>query len=213
MNKLYLIVTGFVLVVFTGCVSTQTTRVDNSAGRATVYQDPGNTGAVAGVGIESQDVISMTDEMMRDILASPGIAGRGIPPMVIIDDNYFYNESSSVINKRLITERLMIGLNRSAQGRLIFIDRNSMEMVEKERELKRQGYASQGTLGQTGHVAGGDFRLTGRIMSQDKAQAGSGKVSRYTQIAFKLIDLETGIAAWAGLYEFSKFAQDDIIYR
>ncbi len=221
MNKAILVLFSLFLMPLCSCTTSTyththtntTTRVDNTAGRPTVYEDPGNTGSVAGVGIESQDVVSMTDRMMRDILATPSIAGRQSPPLVIIDDNYFVNDSSSVINKKLITERLMVSLNRSSQGRIIFIDRNSIGMVQKERELKRTGVVSGGTLSQTVAVAGADFRLTGRIMSLDKAEPGSGKVSRYTQIVFKLIDLETAIPVWANMYEFKKFAQDDIIYR
>jgi hypothetical protein len=178
-----------------------------------VYQDPASVGSVAGVGIESQDVVSMTDQMMRDIMACPAVAGRRKPPVIIVDDKHFHNESSSVINKKIITERLMISLNRAANGRIIFAERNAVDMVSKERELKRQGELSSGTLGRAGKIAGADYRLAGRIMSLDKAESHTGKVSRYTQIAFKLIDLETSVAVWTNLYEFKKFAQDNIIYR
>ena len=201
------------LLILSSCSTTYTTRVDNTAGRATIYEDPNNTGSVAGVGIESQDVVSMTDVMMRDILATPSIAGRQTPPLVIIDDNYFVNDSSTVINKKLITERLMVSLNRSAQGRIMFVDRNSIQMVQKERELKRTGQVSTGTMKPTVSVAGADMRLTGRIMSHDNVDPASSKISRYTQIVFKLIDLGTSIPVWTNMYEFKKFAQDDIIYR
>ncbi len=168
---------------------------------------------MAGVGVESQDIVSMTDRMMRDMLSSPVLAGRNVAPYVIVDDEYFVNESSSIMNKRLITERLMVNLNRAAAGRMVFIERGAAEMVEKERTLKRSGVVGEGTLGSTKTVAGADFRLTGRIMSLDAASATSGAVSRYHQISFKMVDLETGVAVWTGLYEFKKAAQDDIIYR
>ncbi|MBF0205130.1 MAG: penicillin-binding protein activator LpoB [Desulfamplus sp.] len=204
----------FILIslFITGC-ATYTTRVDNSAGRATIYEDPNSVGKVAGVGIESQDVVSVTDQMMRDILATPDIANRTVPPRVIIDEAYFINESSSVINKRLITERLMISLNRAAAGRIVFVDRASVEMVLQERTLKRKGVVSGGTLGETSKVAGADFRLIGRIMSQDTTDSKSGDLSRFHMITFKLIDLETTIPVWTNMYEFKKSAQDDIIYR
>ena len=44
------------------------TRVNNSAGRATVYDDPGTSVRVQGVGVESLDLDRMTDKMMRDML-------------------------------------------------------------------------------------------------------------------------------------------------
>jgi penicillin-binding protein activator len=190
----------------------QATVIDKP-GRASVYEDIGSPGASAGVGIESQDIVGMTDKMMRDMLASPALAGRSVAPRVIIDDNNFYNESSSIINKKMITERLMIGLNRAAAGRLVFVERQAAAMVEQERTLKRQGIVSEGTTGSTRKTSGADFSLTGRIMSLSSVNGSSGLTSKYHEISFKMVDLESGEAVWTGLYEFKKTAQDDIIYR
>lgn len=189
------------------------TRGGDDNGMDVTYEDVSSSGAVSGLGIESQDINSMTDKMMRDMLATPALAGRKIAPRIIIDDTNFVNESSAIINKRLITERLMIGLNRAAAGRMQFIDRQSAIMVERERTLKRQNVVGAGTLGNASMAAGGDFGLSGRIMSLSSAKATSGKQSRYFQISFKMVDLETSIAMWTGLYEFKKSGQDDVIYR
>jgi hypothetical protein len=178
-----------------------------------VYEDTGTPGSLQGVGIESQDIASMTDRMMRDVLSTKVLAGRSTAPRVIIDDQYFTNESSSVINKRLITEKLMVHLNRAAAGRMVFIERAAADMVETERTLKRQGVVSEGTMGSTDTTAGADFRLAGRIMSLDSRDTRTGSIARYHQIVFKMVDLETGVAVWTGMYEFKKSAQDDIIYR
>lgn len=201
------------LVALTGCV-TMNAGLDNSAGRKTVYTDATTTSQqVAGVGVESQDVISMTDRMMRDILATPTIAGRNVAPRIIVDSEYFMNDSSSRINKNAITDRLRVELNRSAAGRMVFLGRHYGDMVAKERELKREGGADAGTIRTTKAQAGADFRLGGRITSLDAASKSSGTVSRYHQITFELIDLEYGNIAWSGLYEFRKEAQDDVVYR
>jgi len=212
--KTYIIfLSPLILVSLIGCITTRTTRVDNSPGRPTVYEDVSTSGSLQGVGIESQDIASMTDKMMRDILSTRVLAGRPTVPRVIIDDKYFVNESSSVINKRLITERLMVGLNRAADGRMVFVERAAAEMVETERTLKRQGVVSEGTMGRTARTAGADFRLSGRVMSSDSMSSRTGAIARYHQIVFKMVDLESGIAVWTGIYEFKKAAQDDIIYR
>ncbi len=108
-----LLVTIAILLIFSGCTR-YTTRVDNTAGRSTIYVDPATGGPVAGIGIESQDITSMTDKMVRDMLASPVLAGQRVPPRIIIDAQYFMNESSSRINKNLITDRLRSELNRAA---------------------------------------------------------------------------------------------------
>jgi PBP1b-binding outer membrane lipoprotein LpoB len=194
-----------------GCA---TSNVDNSAGRKTVYQDVSTQSAtVAGVGVESQDVVSMTDKMIRDILANPQIAGRSTPARIIIDSAYFSNDSSSRLNKNAITDRLRVELNRAANGRLVFVARHYGDMVQNERDAKRSGQTDAGTIRSTKATAGGDFRLGGRITSMDAASTTSGNVSRYHQITFELIDLEYGTIAWSGLYEFKKEARDDVIYR
>lgn len=201
------------LAGLTGC-ATMNPGLDNSAGRPTVYTDVNTTSSrVAGVGVESQDVVSMTDKMVRDILSTPQIAGRTVAPRVIIDSEYFTNESSSRLNKNVITERLRVELNRAAGGRIIFLARHYGNMVAKERERKREGGVDAGTIRSTKAQAGADFQLGGRIMSMDANSVRSGTMSRYHQITFELVDLEYGNIAWTGLYEFKKEAQDDVIYR
>jgi hypothetical protein len=94
-----------------------------------------------------------------------------------------------------------------------FIAREFADMVEKERELKRQGVTDTGTTGLTRAQAGADFRLGGRIVSVDSAQPRTGMIQRYNQITFEMIDLESGIIVWSGQYEFERAAADDVIYR
>ena len=110
------------LMVMGGC--TPSSQVDNVAGQASVYEDPSSSGRVQGVGIESQDVVAMTDEMMRDMLSNRILAARDVPPRIIIDNEYFKNESSSIINTNLLTDRLRVELNRAANGRMVFVGRH-----------------------------------------------------------------------------------------
>ncbi|WP_198678578.1 penicillin-binding protein activator LpoB [Pseudidiomarina marina] len=197
-------------MVLAGCSST---TIDNSAGRATVYEDARSPGKVQGVGVESQDIMAVTDQMMRDMLSNPQLVSREVAPRIIIDSQYFTNESSSRINKNMLTDRLRINLNRASNGRLVFVGREYADMVEKERELKRMGVVDGGTIRTTQATAGADFRLVGRIMSLDAMDTRSQERSRYHQITFELVDLELGTYVWSGMYEFQKSAQDDVIYR
>lgn len=197
-----------------GCTTYEhNTRLENAPGMPTIYNDPGTVGPVAGIGIESQDLIGMTDRMMRDMLANRALAGRQTPPRVIVDSEYFSNEGSSRLNKNSITDRLRVELNRAANGRMVFVGRHFADMYEKERTLKREGVVDAGTVGQTAKTAGGDYRMAGRITTLDSVDANSGMTSRYHQVTFEMVDLETGIIVWSGMYEFKKTAQDDVIYR
>ncbi|MBK1695709.1 CsgG/HfaB family protein [Rhodovibrio salinarum] len=190
------------------------TGIENKPGTPTTYQDPDTRGAVSGVGIESQDIISMTDQMMRDMLTNPQLTDDdGTPPRVIIDDAYFENRSSQRIDKQLVVNRLRVGLSRAANGRMVFVGRQYADAVEKERELKRDGVVDSATTGLTQATAGADYRLVGTINSLDARDRSTGTAQRYSQITFEMLDLEYGTIVWSGIYEFSKAAQDDVIYR
>jgi PBP1b-binding outer membrane lipoprotein LpoB len=187
--------------------------VDNTKATPTIEQNPAQRGAVSGVGIEAQDITSMTDKMMRDMLASPTLANQNPPPQIIIDSEYFENESSQRLNKNVITDRLRVELNRASRGRMVFVGRHYSDMVAHERELKREGVVDVGTTGLTQAQAGGDYRLGGRINSMDSRDSRTGLVQRYNQITFEMMDLERGVIVWSGIYEFSRAAGDDVIYR
>ena len=96
---------------------------------------------------------------------------------------------------------------------MTFVGRHFADMVARERELKREGVVDQGTTSLTRAQQGGDYRLGGRITSFDSRSPATGQMSRYNQITFEMVDLETGQIVWSGIYEFLKTAQDDVIYR
>jgi hypothetical protein len=135
------------------------------------------------------------------------------PPRVIIDSKYFKNESSEIIDKSLITDRIRVNLNRAAAGRIMFIGREYAEMVALERDLKDEGKVDVGTTGRTRAQAGADYRLVGRIGTRDALDPRTGTASRFSQYTFELIDLEYGSIVWSNLYEFKKENRDDIVYR
>lgn len=201
------------LLAAAGLVLSACQTVQNTAGTPTTYVDPATSGMVKGVGIESQDIISMTDQMMRDMLTEPRLANAAKAPNVIIDAEYFTNESASRLNRNQITDRLRVGLQRAAQGRMNFVGRHYADMVAHERNLKREGVTDKGSNPTAKAQKGGDYRLGGRITSLDQRDVKTGMLQRYTQIIFEMTDLETAEIIWSGIYEFAKAAGDDVIYR
>jgi PBP1b-binding outer membrane lipoprotein LpoB len=202
-----------VMVAVSALLAGCQTSGQNVSGTPVVELDPNSRGPVAGVGIEGQDIVSMTDRMMRDMLATPILAGAARPPQVIVDGEFFENESSQRLNKNAITDRLRVGLNRNSQGRIVFVGRHYSGMVAQERDLKRQGVVDQATTGLTKAQAGADYRLGGRISSLESRNPSNGMVQRYNQIIFEMVDMERGTIVWSGMYEFARAAQDDIVYR
>jgi len=204
-----LVVIGMLLLLI-GCA---TTGVTNAPGRPTRYEDVGSPGLVQGLGIESQDIVSMADQMVRDIMATPALAGRTVPPRVIVDGEYFRNECSTPLDKSLITDRIRVELNRASAGKMVFIGRNYADMVEQERDLKEQGVVSGGTGVHADKPSGADYRLGGSIRSLDQVNTRTGATAKYYQIVFEMVDLETSAIVWNNLYEVRKAGQDDAIYR
>jgi penicillin-binding protein activator len=80
-----------VSALLAGCQSTG----ENVSGLRVVELDPGTRGPVAGVGIEGQDIVSMTDRMMRDMMSNPTLAAAQRPPQIIVDGEFFENERPS----------------------------------------------------------------------------------------------------------------------
>lgn len=201
---------GMLSLLLGGCV---TAGIANESGAAPVAVDPSQRGPVSGVGIEGQDVIAMTDEMIRDMLSNQRLAGAPKAPRVIIDAELFENESTQPINKSLIVNRLRTGLNRAANGRISFLNLKYSSVVAQTRDLKRKGVTDMGTTGLTKAQMGADYRLGGTIASLDSRNAKTGMVQRYYQINFEMFDLESNEIVWSGLYEISRAAADDVIYR
>jgi hypothetical protein len=182
-------------------------------GKRATNLDPSAAGPVSGTGIEGQDVVAIADRMMRDMLSNPSLSARATPPQIIIDGEYFTNESSQRINKNILTDRLRVALNRASQGRFVFVSRQAAKMVQDERDLKREGVTDVGTLGLTRGQAGGDFRLQGNITSLDSRNNDTGMVQRFTQLTFEMVDLERATIVWSNSYDIARAAADDVVYR
>lgn len=198
------------LLLATGFLGSAIAADDGAAAR---YEDPTSAGQVRGLGIESQDIVTVSDLMVRDILSDAGMMQMEKAPRIIMDAEFFRNEGTQRLNKRLIVDRLRIALQRASRGKLVFVSRESAAMVAAERNLKRDGVTDVGTTGMTKAQAGADFRLVGTISTLDSRSASTGSMERYTQMSFELIDLETGVSQWSNQYEFKKSGREDAVYR
>lgn len=186
----------------------------NPAGQGVQEIAVGSRGPVEGVGVGGRDIASMTNQMARDILSSRGVMGDGgQPPRVIIDSQYFKIDGSQPMNRNLISQRLLVELNRAAAGRLLFVGRRHAAMVAAERDLKRDGVTDSGSKPMTKAQLGADYRLAGTFSTLDSVQAKSGMQQRYSQFVFELVDVETSNIVWTGIYEVERAGADDVVYR
>lgn len=192
---------------------TPTVETQNTPGRETTRVDPEAPAENDGIGFSSKDIINLTDRMSRDMLNARVFRDVDQPPNVIVDAAYFTNQGSSRIDKDMITDRLRENLNRAAEGRMRFLARENAKMVEAARERKRDGDVSSGRLPNTKDIAGGDYRLKGRITTRDTASVESGRMSRFHYISFELVNLETSVIVWSNGYSFKKAGQNDVVYQ
>src|ERR1700730_15936659 len=117
-----------------GCAST---GVKNPSGVPVTEMRPDERGFVAGTGVESQDLVAVTDKMARSILGIPQIANAQGVPRIVLDP--VKNETRFPINKDIFLTRIRTELNSKATGKVMFLARDRMEALEKERALKQSG--------------------------------------------------------------------------
>ena len=208
-SRLVRAVVAGVMLAGVGCRTYTTGVVNEPSDRPTRYVPVDTPTPRSGsIAIESQDIVSMTDLMVRDMLASDVLVKRDSPAVVIVDAEYFINDSSQRINKRLIVDRLRNELFRAAQGRIRFVARHADSMVRDEQAKRREG-AVEGAVNRTLPTA--DFRLTGRFQNLADGSEHGDRLN-YVQILFEMVDMNTSELVWSGMYEFKKSSREAIMY-
>lgn len=183
-------------------------------GQGAVDLDPAGRGVVTGTGIETRDIVAMADRLVRDLLQRPDFVSSPKPPRIIVDSSRLINKSSQRLDTDMISDQLRAQLMRAAAGRLRFVSRESIQDVQDERELKREGQTDVATRGMTRATLGSDFKLTGRITSQDARNNSTGAMQRGMQVIFEMIDLETSESVYISEpYMILRASRDDVVYR
>jgi penicillin-binding protein activator len=192
--------------LLTGCA---TEGVHNPSGAPVTTLRPDEQGFVAGTGIESQDLVAVTDKMARSILGISQIAGATTPPVVVLDP--VENKTRFPINKDIFLTRIRTQLNSKAAGKVAFLARERMAALEKERNLKREGALTASSDPNAQEFKGADYFLTGKLDGlTTRTSAGT---SDYILYAFQLIDARTSAIVWEDSAEIKKQGLEDAAYR
>jgi penicillin-binding protein activator len=193
-------------ILVSGCASS---GVKNASGVPPTQMRPDEQGFVAGTGVESQDLLAVTDKMARSILSIPQIAqAQGVPRIVLDPVN---NETRFPINKDMFLDRIRIELNRKAQGKVTFLARERMAALERERQLKQSGQVTSSSDPNVVEFKGADFFLTGKLQGlTTRTTAGT---SDYILYSFQLIDARTSDIVWEDASEIKKQGLEDAAYR
>lgn len=193
-------------VLATGCAST---GVKNPSGVPVTEMKADERGFVAGTGVESQDLVAVTDKMARSILAIPQIAGASTAPRVVL--NPVTNDTRFPINKSLFLDRIRAMLNSQARGKVVFLAREQMEALERERQMKIAGQVTSTSDPNVVEFRGADYFLTGKLSGlSTRTRAGT---SDYILYSFQLIDARTSDIVWEDFAEIKKQGLEDAAYR
>ncbi|MGV3772543.1 MAG: penicillin-binding protein activator LpoB [Verrucomicrobiales bacterium] len=197
---------GLAVLLFAGCASS---GVRNPSGVPVTEMRADERGFVAGTGIESQDLVTVTDKIARDILSTPEIANAQGTPRVVLEP--VTNESRFPINKEIFLTRIRGQLNSSARGKVRFLARETMAALERERTLKQTGQVTASSDPNIQEFKGADFFLTGKLQSLT-TRTSSG-TSDYVLYSFQLIDARTSDIVYEGQHEIKKQGLEDASYR
>ena len=191
--------------IVAGCASS---GVKNPSGVSVTHMNADEQGFVAGTGIESQDLVGVTDKMARSILNIPQIANATTPPLIVLDP--VENKTRFPIDKDMFLTRIRSELNKRAIGKVTFLARDRMAALEKERNLKREGSVTANADPQKQEFKGADYFLTGTLQGMStRTKAGT---SDYILYAFQLIDARTSAIVWEDNAEIKKQGLEDAAY-
>ncbi len=185
------------------------TGVKNPSGVPVTEMKADERGFVAGTGVESQDLVAVTDKMARGVLGIPEIAGAKVTPRIVLDP--VVNETRFPINKDIFLTRIRTQLNEKSMGKVRFLDREMMKTLERERDLKRSGQVTASADPNVVEFRGADFFLTGKLQGlTTKTSAGT---SDYVLYSFRLTDARTSEIVWESSSEIKKQGLEDAAYR
>lgn len=194
------------LLIVAGCASN---GVNNPDGRPVTQMNADEKGFVQGTGIESQDLVAVSDKMARSILSVPQIAQAATPPIIVLDP--VQNKTRFPINKDIFLTRLRTRLNSQAVGKVQFLARDRMAALQHEREMKAAGQVTAASDPQVVEFKGADYFLTGALESIS-TRTSQGQ-SDYVLYSFQLIDARTSVIIWEDSAEIKKQGLEDAAYR
>jgi PBP1b-binding outer membrane lipoprotein LpoB len=183
--------------------------VQNPNGVPVTQMNADERGFVAGTGVESQDMVNVTDKMSRSILAIPLIAQAPSAPYIVVQP--VENNTRFPMNKDIFLTKIRIALITKAQGKVHFLDRSDMGRLEAERNAKRAGQVTSSSDPNAQEFKGADYFLTGKLEGMTtRTTAGTSDYILYT---FRLVNPRTSEIVWEDSAEIKKQGLEDAAYR
>jgi len=145
---------------------------------------------------------SIVDEILRRL---PQQEGKHAP-VIMVDDEHFTVQGIEPAEKEQVIDRLRRELNRAANGRLTFVGRYYVDILQQERELAQQ----TGKETTAGGLESVDYRLTGSISMDISPSTQGGEPFVFYQVSLKMTKVAAqatdGESLWEGNYPIRRFA-------
>jgi len=177
------------LVVLVICLS--------ACGSKVQYGDPTAVETLT-VDFGSTDLQMIAEKMVQSLLSSPVIQEGHRPVFQVISVKNMTNEH---LDTKAITDKIRTTLLNSGKVQFTAVE-HRQEVLEELEYQRDSGHVDQETRKTVGRQVGADFLLSGDITSINKERGGTQDV--YFKITLNLIDVETGLIAWADEKEIRK---------
>ncbi len=153
----------------------------------------------------STDLQMIAEKMVRSLLSSPVIQQGHLP---VVQVGRIRNRTDEHIDTKAIADKIRTALLQSGKVRFTAKDFRR-EMLDELAYQAYSGAVDPATAKRIGRLTGADYLLAGQITSIRK-KAGR-KTDLYFQITLNLVDLETGLLAWAEEKEIRKEAKRPLV--
>ena len=200
-------ITTFLAACLLGTVACM--NINSPNGPSVTEMRAGERGFVAGLGIESQDLVTIAEKMARGLLSAEQIANAEGIPIIVLEP--IVNKTRFPISKDIFLTRIRVALTSQAKNKMNFLSRDRIDALEKERDLKLAGEVTGGEKIKANQFKGADFILTGTF--EGISGRGQSGASDYVLYTFQLLDPNTSDILWEGFHEIKKQGKDDVTYR
>ena len=200
-------ITTFIAACLLGTMACM--NINSPNGPSVTEMRAGERGVVAGLGIESQDLVTIAEKMARGILGAEQIAKAEGKPNIVLEP--IVNKTRFPISKDIFLTRIRVALTSQAKNKMNFLSRDRIDALEKERDLKLAGEVTGGEKIKANQFKGADFILTGTF--EGISGRGQSGASDYVLYTFQLLDPNTSDILWEGFHEIKKQGKDDVTYR
>jgi hypothetical protein len=169
----------------------------HACGTKVQYGDPTAVETLT-VDFGSTDLQMIAEKMVRSLLSAPVIQERDNP---VLQVSTVKNKTNEHIDTKAITDKIRTTLFNS--GKVQFVAADIRPELREELEYQRSsGYVDPETRTPVGRHVGTDFLLAGEIAAIKKKEGSTKDV--YYKVTLNLVDLETGLIAWAEEKEIRK---------